>query len=69
MQPRWHGKLKILEELFTQVKTLRPADAPTIKGKTFVILRKCWFNSYISTYQHIYYSMKCTVNYVSDILK
>ena len=30
--PRSEGKLKILEELFTQVKQLRPADAPVIKG-------------------------------------
>ena len=32
VQPRCHGKLKILEELFAQVKQLRPADAPEIKG-------------------------------------
>ena len=35
--PRSQGKLKILEELFTQVKQLRPADAPVIKGMMFYI--------------------------------
>ena len=34
--PRSEGKLKILEELFTQVKQLRPADAPVIKGKSLL---------------------------------
>ena len=35
--PRSEGKLKILEELFTQVKQLRPADAPVIKGRASIV--------------------------------
>ncbi|XP_060592854.1 ankyrin repeat and fibronectin type-III domain-containing protein 1-like isoform X3 [Ruditapes philippinarum] len=52
MQPRWHGKLKILEELFTQVKTLRPADAPTIKdtpGSTSPVRKKKGFKNLFSS--------------------
>ena len=35
--PRSEGKLKILEELFTQVKQLRPADASVIKGLYYTV--------------------------------
>ena len=36
--PRSEGKLKILEELFTQVKQLRPADASVIKGLYYIFM-------------------------------
>ena len=50
--PRSLGKLKILEELFTQVKSLRPADAPTIKdrpGSSSPVRKKKGFKNLFSS--------------------
>jgi len=50
--PRYIGKLKILEELFTQVKGLRPADAPMIKdfpGSSSPVRKKKGFKNLFSS--------------------
>ncbi|XP_052780793.1 ankyrin repeat and fibronectin type-III domain-containing protein 1-like isoform X3 [Mya arenaria] len=50
--PRSYGKLKILEELFTQVKSLRPADAPLIKdtpGSSSPVRKKKGFKNLFSS--------------------
>lgn len=34
VKPRSEGKLQLMEDLFTQVKQARPANAPELKGET-----------------------------------
>ncbi|KAL4240314.1 Ankyrin-repeat and fibronectin type III domain-containing 1 [Mactra antiquata] len=58
---RSQGKLKILEELFTQVKVLRPADAPTIKdspGMASPVRRKKGFKNLFSSSPKFHKTLK-----------
>ncbi|XP_052266694.1 ankyrin repeat and fibronectin type-III domain-containing protein 1-like isoform X3 [Dreissena polymorpha] len=62
--PRCQGKLKILEELFTQVKSLRPADAPTIKdtpGSSSPMRKKKGFKNLFSSAPKFHKAVKSGV--------